>query len=144
MFDIDRAMNISVLALEGVFDTGLAVVLDALSTANELAVLHDVPVPQFNVSIVGIRPTVLSTHGFAVPVLAAADCPPPELVVLPALGCKLPDPLQQALRRDDVAETITALRGWANDGVRIAAACVSTFILAQSGLLDRHEATTTW
>jgi hypothetical protein len=40
-------VNITVLALEGVFDTGLATVLDALTTANELAKLHACPGPQF-------------------------------------------------------------------------------------------------
>jgi len=137
-------MNISVLAVEDVFDSGLAVVLDALSTANELAALHALPAPNFHVSIVGVRPYVLSAHRFSVPIASAADCPKPDLVILPALGYKLPAQLQEALKRNDVADAITALHAWADDGVRIAAACIATFVLAQSGLLDQHEATTTW
>jgi hypothetical protein len=35
--DIIFAMKIHVLVLDGVFDTGLAIVLDAFATANELA-----------------------------------------------------------------------------------------------------------
>src|SRR3982074_3160152 len=38
----DQAMKIVVLVLEGVFDTGLSTVLDALTTANELADLGPV------------------------------------------------------------------------------------------------------
>ena len=38
-FDIIPAMRIHVLALDGAFDTGLAIILDTLSIANDLAQL---------------------------------------------------------------------------------------------------------
>lgn len=79
-----------------------------------------------------------------IPVLRAVDCPRPDLVIVPALGYKMPEALQQALARTDVTEALAALRGWADVGARIAAACVGTFVLAESGLLDQHDATTTW
>jgi len=137
-------MNITVLALEGVFDTGLATVLDAFGTANELSALQNMNVPKFNVSIVGVRPRVSSALGFGIPVISVENSPMPDLVVLPALGYKMPDSLQQALARDDAADAIQLLRTWSSAGVRIAAACIGTFLLAESGLLDGHEATTTW
>ncbi len=137
-------MHITVLALEGVFDTGLAVALDALGTANELIAMLDLQVPRFEVSLVGVRKQVTSGHGFAVPVRSIANSPTPELVILPALGYKMPAPLLQALGRDDTAEAVFTLQEWAEKGTRIAAACIGTFVLAQSGLLDDHEATTTW
>jgi transcriptional regulator GlxA family with amidase domain len=80
----------------------------------------------------------------SVPVMAVADCPTAECVIVPAIGCKMPGPLQQALARDDVTEATSVLRDWAAAGTRIAAACVGTFVLAQAGLLDQHEATTSW
>lgn len=144
IFGIDLAMNITVLALEGVFDTGLAIVLDALSTANELAAMHGWPNPPFAVSVAGTRRRVKSSQGLSVPVLPLAGCPQPDLVIVPALGYKMPDALQKALARADVAAACEALRGWAAAGARIAAACVGTFVLAESGLLDQHDATTTW
>src|SRR4051812_10948473 len=137
-------MQMTILALEGVFDTGLAVVLDAFTTANELVALTGGTGPQFTVNLVGLRPQVSSAQGFRVPVVAAADCPTPDVVIVPALGYKLPGPLQQALGRDDVADAVAALRGWAATGARIAAACIGTFVLAESGLLDQQTATTTW
>jgi transcriptional regulator GlxA family with amidase domain len=137
-------MQITILALEGVFDTGLAVVLDALTTANEVVAMEVCPGPQFTVVLAGLRPQVHSAQGLRLPVVPAAACPAPDLVIVPALGYKWPGPLQEALGRDDVADAITALRGWAAADARIAAACIGTFVLAESGLLDQQEATTTW
>jgi transcriptional regulator GlxA family with amidase domain len=137
-------MNILILALDGVFDTGLATVLDALSNANELAGLLPGPSPHFAVTIGGLRPTVSSAQRFAVPVVPLDGCSRPDWVIVPAIGAKMPGSLQQALTRPDVAEAGGALRAWAADGVRIAAACVGTFLVAESGLLDGHDATTSW
>lgn len=137
-------MQIVVLALEGVFDTGLSAVLDTLTTANDLADLAGTPGRRFDVSLIGLRRRVRSAHGLGVPVMAITDCPAPDCVIVPAIAYKAPGPLQQALGRADVADAASVLRGWAAAGTRIAAACVGTFILAEAGLLDRHEATTTW
>jgi transcriptional regulator GlxA family with amidase domain len=43
-----------------------------------------------------------------------------------------------------VQEATSRLRTWRADGARIAAACIGTFLLAESGLLHGHEATTAW
>lgn len=137
-------MNITILVLESVFDTGLATVLDAFTTANELSALYACPGPQYQVSIAGVRPHVRSSQLMGVPVLAVADCPTPDWVIVPAMGHKMPEPLQLALQRADVADAMQALRAWAQAGVPIAAACIGTFVLAESGLLDGHDATTTW
>ncbi len=137
-------MNITILVLESVFDTGLATVLDAFTTANELAAVHGCAGPQYRVSMASVRPQVRSSQQMGVPVLAIADCPQPDWVVVPAMGHKMPEQLQHALQRADVADAMQALRNWAEAGVPIAAACIGTFLLAESGLLDGHDATTTW
>jgi transcriptional regulator GlxA family with amidase domain len=137
-------MNITVLALENVFDTGLATVLDAFTTANELAGQSGRPDPPFHVSIAGVRPQVRSAQGFGVPVMSVAQSPQPDCVVVPAIGYKTAGPLEEALASDEVAGAVAALRDWARGGARIAAACIGTFVLAETGLLAGHEATTTW
>jgi transcriptional regulator GlxA family with amidase domain len=68
----------------------------------------------------------------------------PDWVVLPAPGTKMPEPLLQALARRDAREAMEQLHTWHARGARIAAACIGGFLLAESGLLDGHEATTTW
>jgi len=43
-----------------------------------------------------------------------------------------------------VQDASLALQRWARNGSMMAAACVGTFLMAESGLLDHHESTTTW
>lgn len=135
------AMRVNVLALDGVFDLGLSAVLDAFQTANELNEAAALGVPRFDVRVVGVRKNVRTSQGLSVPVHAAR---PAEVIVVPAIGFKMPDPLATALRRRDVADAGEQLRAWARRGATMTAACVGTFVLAESGLLDGQQATTTW
>jgi len=136
-------MRISVLALDGVFDLGLSAVLDAVQTANELIELSDMAVPRFDVRIVGVRKQVTTSQGLTVPV-HAPGMKAPDCVVVPAIGFKMPAPLEAALTRPDIADAATLLRRWADRGSIVAAACIGTFVVAESGLLDGQHATTTW
>lgn len=137
-------MKLRVLALDGVFDTGLSAVLDVFATANELAASFARDVPPFEVGVVGMRRRVHTAHGFAVPLGGAVGSGPEDWMVIPALGYKMPDSLVPALGRADVRDAAAALRERAASGARIAAACIGTFVLAESGLLDGQKATTTW
>ncbi len=136
-------MRITVLVLDGVFDSGLAVVLDTFETASALAEATRKP-SRFEVTVAGLRRTVTTHHGLRVPAVALDDAPTPDLVVVPALGAKTIDTIQAALTRPDVSDAGDALRGWADAGVKIAGACTATFVLASSGILDGRAATTTW
>lgn len=137
-------MKIAVLALDGVFDTGLASVCDTFTTANELAALQQLPAPRFDITVVGVRKQVHTALGLRVPVQPVSACPQPDWVVVPALGTKMPEPLVQALARADTRDGAAQLADWHGGGARVAAACIGGFLLAESGLLEGHEATTTW
>jgi transcriptional regulator GlxA family with amidase domain len=136
-------MRIHVLALDGVFDLGLSAVLDALQTANELIEMSGMAVPRFDVRIVGVRRRVTTSQGLAVPV-QTPGARAPDCVVVPAIGFKMPGPLETALARPDIADAAALLRRWADRDSIVAAACIGTFVLAESGLLDGRRATTTW
>lgn len=137
------AMRIDVLVLDGVFDLGLSAVLDAFQTANELIEVSGLAVPRFEVRMVGVRRSVKTSRGLNVPVWSVdgrrLDC-----VVVPAIGYKMPGPLEAALARPDVRDAAIALRQWARRGATMSAACIGTFVMAESGLLDDQDATTTW
>lgn len=136
-------MKLQVLALDGVFDTGLSAILDVFTTANELISMLALDVPPLEVSVVGMRDRVRTAQGFSVSVAGKPD-PTGGWLVIPAIAYKVPDLLVPALARSDVKEAAAALRAAKENEMHIAAACVGTFILAESGLLDGEKATTTW
>jgi transcriptional regulator GlxA family with amidase domain len=137
-------MRIHVLALNGVFDTGLAVVLDAFGTANTLAEMTGISSLRFHVRVVGLRQTITTARGLTVQTAAATRAPTPDVVVMPAISQLMPEPLVKALADSQVREAGAVLRKWSAHGALTAAACVGTFVLAESALLDGEEATTTW
>jgi transcriptional regulator GlxA family with amidase domain len=137
-------MKVYILALNGVFDTGLSALLDSLTVANELAIASGITTAQFKVTVIGVRQKVKTHQGLTVPVIAARGFPRPDVVLLPALAAKMPDTLKTALERKDVADAGELLSNWAGKKTLVAAACTGTFVLAKTGLLDGHRATTTW
>jgi transcriptional regulator GlxA family with amidase domain len=137
-------MRIHLLVLDGVFDLGLAALTDTLATANELAAtLADAPAP-IEITLVGVRRRVHTAQGLTVPVVPAARVGRPDIVLVPALGAKMPDTLALRLARPDVADAVAVLRRWSQGSAAIGAACTGTFLLAESALLDGQRATTSW
>ena len=59
-------MRISLLALDGVFDTGLTATMDAFATANVISTKMFGGTPRFDVTTVGVRRTVRTAHGLTV------------------------------------------------------------------------------
>ncbi len=137
-------MRVFVLALDGLFDTGLTVLLDALGLANKFAAQQMGGVLSFQVSIVGVRKKVKSGQGLTIPVQAIAPNSKPDWVIVPALNTGSPETLIPALGRRDVIQAMEQLRKWHARGAHIAASCIGTFLMAEAGLLDKGEATTTW
>jgi transcriptional regulator GlxA family with amidase domain len=137
-------MRIAILALDGLFDTGLTVTLEAFGIANRFAAGQTGGVPLFDVSIVGVRKRVRSGLGLSLPVRAITRSWKPEWVIIPALNTSTPDRLIPALERRDVGDAKAQLLAWRAQGAHLAAACIGSFVLAETGLLDHHEATTTW
>jgi transcriptional regulator GlxA family with amidase domain len=137
-------MRIHILVLNGVFDTGLATVLDAFGTANALAEMTGISSLRFRTKVVGLHKTVSTAQGLSMSVAAAARAETPDVVVTPAINRIAPEPLVQALASGEVQEAGAVLRKWSGRGALTAAACVGTFVLAEAGLLDGEEATTSW
>jgi transcriptional regulator GlxA family with amidase domain len=138
-------MIIDILALDGVFDTGLAAVQDTLTAAAELGREHhggfQAPIVT---RVIGVRRGVSTANGLKVPTRTASTVSRPDVVIAPALGAKTPQALAGALGHRDIARAGALLRGRQAEGAMVAAACTGTFVLAESGLLDGRKATTSW
>src|SRR5215470_9691516 len=103
-------MRIHVLALNGVFDTGLTAVLDAFGTANVLAEMTGISSLRFQVRVVGLRKTITTARGLSMPVIAAARAQTPDAVVMPAIMQMRPEALVHALASREVREAGAVLR----------------------------------
>ena len=137
-------MRIHILALNGVFDTGLAAVLDAFGTANALAEMTGISSLRFRMRVVGLHKSITTAHGLSMPVIAAVRAQTPDAVVMPAILHMKQAPLLRALAGAEVRAAGAVLRKWSARGALTATACIGTFVLAEAALLDGEDATTTW
>ncbi len=137
-------MRIYVLTLNEVFDTGLSTLLDTFGMANELAESAGISSTRFNVTIVGVRPRVRTSHGLSVPVQSATRLARPDVVLVPALGAHMPETLRVALERREVKDAQALLNRWSGSSTLVGAACTGTFVLAGTSLLNGQNGTTSW
>ncbi len=143
MFGIVSDMRVAVLAVNGMFDSGLTVILDLLATANVLSGQADLLAPPFEVIPVGWGTTVRTAHGLQLattPWSQISDAPP-DLAVMPAVGLRPPAEVIDMVRDHNVLAAIGTL---CENGTGMAAACSGTFFLAEAGVLDGLTATTSW
>src|SRR5262245_19547076 len=136
-------MRINVLVLDDVFDLGLSAVLDTFQTANEIIQMLELEVPRFQVHLTSLRPKIRTAHGFRVTTVPVGTRTP-DCILVPAIAFKMPDALEAALARPDIRQAAVVLQKWARGGAMMTAACIGTFVMAESGLLDKQHATTTW
>lgn len=95
-----------------------------------------------------LRPRILSRDGLPVTIANGVlitphgrfeDCPRPDVVVVPELAVAPDTVLAQ-----DLQPEIEWLRRWHEAGAIVATACSGALLLAETGLLDGHPATTHW
>lgn len=138
-------MKTAVLILPGVLDISLGITLDVMNTANRLCQLAARPA-LFDVTLTGTgRRRERSGSGLEVgPLARMSDLPAPDLVLLPGANRATRGELEDWLSTRDVLKAMEGVGGWLEGGATVGASCVSTFALAQVGLLDGRMATTSW
>ncbi|MGH3621125.1 MAG: GlxA family transcriptional regulator [Sciscionella sp.] len=138
-------MDVAVLAVHGAFDSGLTSVLDVLDTANALREQIDRPPQPWQVTTLGIRRQVRTRAGHIVRTKLRRDLTrQPELLIVPALGVKEPTALVEELTAEHCRPVLRLITEAKASGVALAGACTGTFFLAEAGVLDGMEATTSW
>jgi transcriptional regulator GlxA family with amidase domain len=136
-------MRVAVLMVAGMFDSGLATVCDVLGAANAMRDQIERPPPAWEVTVVGSRRHLRTAAGHRVtttPMDALEH--PPDVLVAPALGLRGPDELIDTVR--SARRTVALIAAARSAGVDLAAACSGTFFLGEAGVLDEHDATTSW
>lgn len=135
-------MQIAILAVDGMFDSGLAVVLDVLATANALRAEVAAAPPPFGVTVTGTSGAVRTGHGLRLATTPLAELEPaPDLLVMPAVGLRSPEEIVEIVRGHPALGYVSAVY---QAGSALAAACSGAFFLAEAGVLDGRQATTSW
>lgn len=140
----EATLRLAVLAVDGCMLSSVANPLDTLRVASKLAELrHPADAARFVGQVVSARGArrVLTSSGLALDGLAAPE-QDPHLVLVPGVMHSYPGELAERLR--EFGPEIEWLRALHARGVRIAASCSGTFLLAGTGLLDGRRATTSW
>ena len=138
-------MHVGLLASDGCFSSGLTALIDVLSTAQVQRAAVDPSIPPIRIDVTGIGRKVTTGAGLAVPVtMHLRELPAVDVVVVPALGTMTAEDTLSALAARGTRAIIKALGDLDPGRTTVAAACTGVFPLAESGLLDRRRATTSW
>ena len=136
-------MDVALLVVDGVADSGLALLRDVFVAANLLGPRLDLGPAPFAVTVRAVRARVRTAYGLqmsADPLRAVLDSPP-DLLIAPSLGLVGAD---EIVRDVSSSDALPALRALHARGVALAGACSGSFFLAEAGVLTGRAATTSW
>ena len=135
---MDR-LRVGVLAYPGCFASEVFGVPDLLVMADHVAAARGSGRPRCEVSVISPRRDVVAAGGCALQV--APPCPV-DVLVVPGFAAAPGAGLGRLLA--GLRPEVALLRSHAAAGVPVVSICVGAFLLAESGLLDGREATTSW
>ncbi|HEX4724930.1 MAG TPA: helix-turn-helix domain-containing protein [Pseudonocardiaceae bacterium] len=133
-------MEVAVLACDGVFDSGLAAILDVLDHANAVGS----PSQCWHVTTVGVDSLVRTGAGHLVPAEPLARADAADLLIVPARAARGPAEVLDFVGGDASLPARELIIRTRRRGTPVASACAGTFVLAEAGVLDGLRATTTW
>lgn len=143
MFSIVSDMKVALLLTEPVFDSGLSIVCDVLDAANTLRGELQRPPPPWEVTLVGFRRHHRTARGHQVRA-EPAESADPDVLVVPAVGVKDPTQLVGVVEARAQRRATDYISAAAARGVTVTGACTGTFFLAEAGVLNGRQATTSW
>ncbi|QIH05596.1 helix-turn-helix domain-containing protein [Pseudomonas sp. BIOMIG1BAC] len=156
--------TLTLVALEGAMGSSLAITLDVLRTANQVA--EAMGRPTITWQIVGSAESVRMRNGMhlqAVP-LEQAKALESSMLVVPGLGLEntaeldsfgrhqeprqsgrsLPADLRNRLGHGDIRKLVKLVQEFQRQGKPLAASCSAVFVLAEAGILQERIVTTHW
>ena len=137
-------MKVSVLAYDGIFDSGLAAVLDVLDTANAMRDDLHSPPPGWEVTTVAAGKRVRTGAGHIVHAAALDAARDADLLIVPALNVRRPGELIEFIEGSTAAPILRLIARARAQGTPVSTACSGTFMLAEAGVIGARRVTTTW
>ena len=140
----EQRFTVGLLALDGAMASSLVGPMDMLRIAQKLAQVRDPATPlRLQTVMVGARgqASFSDSGGLA---LGPVHSPDHALDVLVVPGYMHSSAQDAVERLGQYGPEIELLRALSLRGVPLAASCCGAFLLAEAGLLDGHEATTSW
>lgn len=138
--------TITVLVLDGVFDSSLSITLDTLRAAQEIVAARG-GAPRIKVQTISPKASVKTGGGLRLKVdipIKSIEPAVSDWIIVPGLGYRSDQELGDAFARSDVRQAMRWLAAEGKGKAKIAASCSAAFLLAQAGLLDGRKATTAW
>ncbi|MFN2427254.1 MAG: GlxA family transcriptional regulator [Candidatus Binatia bacterium] len=141
-------IRVAILARDGVANAGLGMTLDILAAANRIAAGSPRPRATFAVEVLAVtRRHVATATGHRMQgdaVISDWKAKRGDIVVVPGITLPTPREMIAALEARETASVTEWLAAQWRAGATLAASCSATFLLAEAGLLDKKEATTSW
>ncbi len=137
-------LRLGIMVLDGALMSSIGSPLDALRIAERIANLRrPADAPRFVTHVFSARgqTRIRTSNGL---MLDGIEAPPEALDVLLVPGVMADDVSGLCGQVRSFTQEVAYLRRAHAAGVRIAAACSGTLLLAESGLLDGRRATTSW
>ncbi|MFF6787673.1 transcriptional regulator GlxA family with amidase domain [Streptomyces filamentosus] len=132
-------LRVSVLAYPGCFASEVFGVPDLLTMAAHVAAAEGRPEAGYATTVVSPRRSVHASGGFRLDVSAVR---PADVLIVPGFEPQPGSDPGAALAA--YGPEIAAIRERAAAGTPVVSICVGAFLLAEAGLLDGREATTSW
>ncbi|MFD7612915.1 GlxA family transcriptional regulator [Streptomyces sp. NPDC059828] len=133
------ALRVGVLAYPGCFASEVYGVPDLLAMATHVAAAQGALQPGYETSVVSPRRRVVASGGSVLDVSAVR---PVDVLIVP--GFELPPALDLDEALAGLGPEIAAIRSQADSGTAVVSICVGAYLVAEAGLLDGREATTSW
>lgn len=136
--------SVAILVADGFTDSGLSIALDVLRAANALSERAGRPAPfRVEVASAGGGP-VRAASGMCLEDTRPVSNLKADVVMVPGIWVDRAAELEPLLARADVKRLVRAIARAFARGATVASSCGGAFLLGEAGLLDGHEATTTW
>ncbi|MFF2515790.1 GlxA family transcriptional regulator [Streptomyces sp. NPDC058086] len=132
-------LRVGVLAYPGCFASEVFGVPDLLAMATHVAAAQGSVQPAYEASVISPRRRVIAAGGSVLDVSAVR---PVDVLIVP--GFELSPTLDLDATLANLRPEAASIRSQAASGTAVVSICVGAFLVAEAGLLDGRQATTSW